>query len=621
MSARLRLASLWLTHVARILGDWCLRLVVVLEGTALLRGGGWHLATGLFIAPFLLLAPLNGCLSNGLPRRAVLVASSAFTLLAVLLFALAGGPWWACLAVVALGSAVNSPGRYAVLPAAAHDAHLPLPRVNGWMEMGGAAAIVGGAALGWALSQPGWPADGPPLSTRVLVVLLALNLVAFLAALAVSFPSDVLRPEPPRQAIAGFFRDALRVARSSEALGLLLGLAALQALVTAGPGAVVELARGAGGGLLKVMLLVGLGAALGCGAASLQGHPHRSLGLVPYGATGLVLALLWAIWGFGQGIVPFVPWMLLGFMSGLVNVPLRAAYLAAVPADARGNGMSVMNAAIYVVTLALAGALFGLGQVGALTTSLAQLAVLAALAALGAGIAWWLLRMPALELPVELAFLPFYRVRARGPGAELIPPRGPLLLVSNHAAYLDPLWLGKLVPRRLTPMMSSVFYDKPVLRWLMKYVAGTIRVQSGTFRREAPELAEAAAALRRGRCVLIFPEGRLRRNEEPILRTFGQGAWHILRELPDTPVVACWIEGGWGSYLSYKNGPPRKNKPFDWGRLVEIAFAEPAPVPAEVLADQRATRLYLMRACLECRRHLGLEVPPLPGEADVQEKD
>jgi hypothetical protein len=101
----------------------------------------------------------------------------------------------------------------------------------------------------------------------------------------------------------------------------------------------------------------------------------------------------------------------------------------------------------------------------------------------------------------------------------------------------------------------------------------------------------------------------LRRKEEPLIRPFGQGVWHILQELPQTPVVVCWIEGGWGSFASYRNGPPLRNKRPDLRRRIDIAVAEPRPLPPEVLADHRATRHHLLRACLECRRYLGLDVP------------
>jgi 1-acyl-sn-glycerol-3-phosphate acyltransferase len=616
-SARLRLGSLWASQVARVLADWCLRWLAFLAWAGPARrdsGPAWHAATAVFIAPFILLAPLNGPLCNGLPRRAVLAGSALYTLLVVSGFAAAGGDhWMLCLGLVALGAAVYSPARYALLPATATDTHIPLPRVNGWVEMGGAAAIVGGIALGWSLPEAGWPGDGLPLAGRAVAVLLGLNVLSFLTALPVAFPSDVVRPEPPGRAMADFFRDCARVARRPVARWGLLGLAAFQAVVTAGSGALVAqlLASGfAGRRVVEALALVGAGAALGCLTAALQGHPRRTLGLVPFGAAGLLAALAWAaLAAQGGAALPLPPCFLLGFMGGLVNVPLRAAYLAAVPADARGNATAVMNTAIYVLTTALALVMLGLIRGGLLPTPFAQLGFLAALAAAGAAVAWWALLTVAFEQTCELILMPMYRIRAFGPGRDMIPTTGPLLIVANHAAYLDPFWVCKVIPRQVTPMMTSVFYDLPVLRWLMVHVVHAIRVPAVSFRREAPELGDAISILRRGGCVLIFPEAILRRRADVLLRPFGQGAWHVLQELPDTPVLVCWVEGGWGSFASYKGGPPLKGKRPDLLRRIDIGVSAPAPLPAEVLADQKATRAWLMRACLECRRFLGLEVP------------
>jgi 1-acyl-sn-glycerol-3-phosphate acyltransferase len=174
------------------------------------------------------------------------------------------------------------------------------------------------------------------------------------------------------------------------------------------------------------------------------------------------------------------------------------------------------------------------------------------------------------------------------------------------------------MPRHVTPMMTSVFYDLPVIRWLMLHVVRAIRVPAATFRREAPELHDAVAVLRRGGCVMIFPEAILRRRANVLLRPFGQGVWHVLQELPDTPVLVCWIEGGWGSFASYDQGPPLKGKRPDLLRRIDVGVGEPAPLPPEVLADQKTTRAWLMHACLECRRYLGLEVPEV-GKAGAAE--
>jgi 1-acyl-sn-glycerol-3-phosphate acyltransferase len=612
-----------------MLADWCLRMVALRAAAALTPEGrlsGWHLATALFIAPFILLSPLNGCLNNALPRRWVLTASAGWTLLAVCTFALLGGGWLICLALVALGTAVYSPARYAVLPAGSQDTHLPLPRVSGWMEMGASSAIVGGMALGWFLVDASWPNNGLPLTPVVVAILIGLNGLCLLTAVPVAFPSDVRRPEGALQAVAGFFRDCRRIAREPLAGSCLLGIAVFQALGTAGSGALVALSLdGASpneGDLLLALAVVGVGLALGCALASLEGHPLRCLGLVPFGALGLMATLCWVAATATPGTaLPLIPCLLLGLMGGLVHVPLKAVYLHTVPADARGNGMAVLNMTIYVATVLLALSLVGLVTAGVLPSSLAQVLLLAGLTAVVAVLAWYLLGGYALQVVLECLLLPMYRVRAHGPGQEEIPQRGPLLIVSNHASYLDPCWLAKVLPRDLTPMMTSVFFDRPVLRWLLTHMARIIRVPSIAFRREAPELDEAIAVLREGGCVLIFPESMVRRSQEQSLRMFARGVWHILHELPQTPVVVCWIEGGWGSLTSYSNGPPFRNKPLDWRRPIDIGIAEPEVLAPALLADQRATRFYLMRRCLECRRYLGLDVPPTLWTQETDETD
>jgi 1-acyl-sn-glycerol-3-phosphate acyltransferase len=448
-------------------------------------------------------------------------------------------------------------------------------------------------------------------------------------AFPADFPSDVRRPERPLRALAGFFRDSRRIFADPEARGSLLALSTFQGVVTAGSGAIFTLAldNDASGhaAAMHSLILVCVGVAAGCGLASIQTNPRRSLGLVPMGVTGLLFADVWAALASVDGIAPSTPSFLLGVMGGLVLVPLRTTYLVAVPADARGNAMSVMNTVISMMTALIALLMLALAQADILAGAQAQLWFVVALVAGGALLAWWLLLPQALEQFVEWVIWPMYRIRTHGPGADQLPERGPLLLIANHSSYFDPFWIAKILPRKLTPMMTSDFYDLPGIRWVMSRVVRAIRVERKRFRREAPELREAINVLRGGGCVCLFPESFLRRTEEMLLRQFGQGVWHILRALPDTPVVVFWIEGGWGSYASYKGGKPMKGKRLDWWRHIDIAVTEPQVLDAEVLADHRTTRRYLMRRCLEARRFLGLDVPEdstaeEPTEADEEER-
>ncbi len=613
--ARLRLAYLWLSQTARTLADNCLRMLVILQvarGSSLDAQAAWYQVTPFYILPFLLLAPLNGVLSNRWPKRPVLVGATLFNLLAsgLVLYQLemGGNPWLDCLALllVMIGSAVYSPARYALLPAAADDTHIPLARVTGWIEMGSAGALVLGLLLGLDLRD----------SPAVPLVITGLNLLACLTALPADVPSDVCRREPVGAAVAGFFQDARRIFNHAEARASLIGLASFFALVVAGTGALM-----AHTGALQhtemlapSLVFIGVGAVVGSLAASLQGNPRRTLGLVPVGATGMLLALAWsAVTGDLVG-----PSIALGVTSSLVNVPLRTRYPRAVPADARGNAMAVSNACNYLLSIGLTSLLFALAHYEALSPT-GQLGLLIVLAALAALVSWKALFRQAFEQLVEFVFWPFYRVYSHGPGKEHFPRHGPVLVICNHTAWFDPFWVGKVMPRRLFPMMTSEFYDRPVVHWIFAHIFEAIRVQVSSFRREAPEIQQAVKVLDRGDCLALWPEGRLRRTEEPTLRKFGQGVWRILRQRPRTPVVVCWVEGGYGSYTSYSKGRPTQNKPLDFWRRIDVAVSDPRVVPPEVLADRRATRTYLMRECLKARELLGLEVPPLP-ELDEQDE-
>ena len=110
--------------------------------------------------------------------------------------------------------------------------------------------------------------------------------------------------------------------------------------------------------------------------------------------------------------------------------------------------------------------------------------------------------------------------------------------------------------------------------------------------------------------MVIFPEGYLRRTEERPLRRFGQGVWQILQARPDTPIFACWIEGSWGSFMSYFNGLPTKNKKKDVRRPIGIGMSAPITIPPEELEEHLRTRIHLMNVVLAAREHLGL--PPVP---------
>ena len=233
---------------------------------------------------------------------------------------------------------------------------------------------------------------------------------------------------------------------------------------------------------------------------------------------------------------------------------------------------------------------------------------------------WLRLFRPVFEMSLEPVVWVLYRIYGRGPGLVDFPRTGGCLVIANHACWLDPLFLAKVLPRPVTPMMTSRFYNLPVLRRLM-VMFGVICVSEKAIKKETPEIGEAIAALDRGECLVVFPEGYLRRTEGQALRRFGQGVWQVLQARPNTPVFACWVEGGWGSFTSYYNGGPTKNKKMDVRRPLGVGISSVVTVPPKLLRDHLETRYYLMNLVGAARSHLGLPaIPPFELPAKDDEK-
>ncbi|HET6576048.1 MAG TPA: 1-acyl-sn-glycerol-3-phosphate acyltransferase [Fimbriiglobus sp.] len=353
---------------------------------------------------------------------------------------------------------------------------------------------------------------------------------------------------------------------------------------------------------IPVLVFIG-GELVGVFLTWLYWNRYRVLGFAPYALTGVAAVALvggdpggWPLW-----LVAAFP-LLLGVARGAI-----ARHRAWFNDEPRRHSL-VSGAA----TLIGWGIVVGFLVAGPTDPGVRGVCrwVLVGLAVWTAAQAWLTLLRPTVELTAEPLIWVMFRQRAVGPGLTEFPRSGPVLVIANHAAWLDPLYLAKVIQRPTTPMMTARFFNLPVLRPILRHVIRVIVVPEAPVRREAPEVNEAIAALDAGRVVVIFPEGYLRRKEEQVIRRFGQGVWQMLHARPKTPVLACWIEGGWGSYLSYFNGPPTKNKRFDIRRPIGIGLSAPEVVPADVLADHLPARVYLMNRVLEARKHLGL--PPEP---------
>jgi 1-acyl-sn-glycerol-3-phosphate acyltransferase len=140
-------------------------------------------------------------------------------------------------------------------------------------------------------------------------------------------------------------------------------------------------------------------------------------------------------------------------------------------------------------------------------------------------------------------------------GVERIPAEGPVLLASNHVSYLDPLclaYLGDLAGRKVRFLAKAELFESwwfgPIVRKL-----GNIPVHRGTAD-STGALEAAAATLAAGECVVVFPEGTISDDLEPMAGKTGAARLARAAGVPVTPV------GLWGSHRVIPPGHQRARR-------------------------------------------------------------
>jgi len=89
-------------------------------------------------------------------------------------------------------------------------------------------------------------------------------------------------------------------------------------------------------------------------------------------------------------------------------------------------------------------------------------------------------------------------------GRENIPKEGGVIIASNHLSYLDPPIIGIACPRKLHYLAKSSLFQIPVLKFVIK-IFGAIPVERG--KNYSTSIRKGIEILKRGECLVIFPEG------------------------------------------------------------------------------------------------------------------
>ena len=122
--------------------------------------------------------------------------------------------------------------------------------------------------------------------------------------------------------------------------------------------------------------------------------------------------------------------------------------------------------------------------------------------------------------------------RFRKGGTDFIPKKGGVIIASNHAAYVDPPFVGAASPRELSYLAKSELFNNGLFGWLIrKYNA--FPITRGSFDRKG--MSQAMELLKERKAVLLFPEGTRSGDGNPREPKLGVGKIALEANVPIVP--------------------------------------------------------------------------------------
>jgi 1-acyl-sn-glycerol-3-phosphate acyltransferase len=142
--------------------------------------------------------------------------------------------------------------------------------------------------------------------------------------------------------------------------------------------------------------------------------------------------------------------------------------------------------------------------------------------------------------PVTLLWMGF-AVRNR----ELLPKRGPAVIIANHNSHLDALMLMSLFPIRLASSLRAAaaadyFFRNRVSRFVSEFFAGLVPLERKPQGAKDP-LAPLVRVLEENTILIVFPEGS--RGSPDVVGDIKTGLWHLARLCPGVPVHPVYLHG------------------------------------------------------------------------------
>ncbi|MBX9788004.1 MAG: 1-acyl-sn-glycerol-3-phosphate acyltransferase [Pirellulales bacterium] len=194
---------------------------------------------------------------------------------------------------------------------------------------------------------------------------------------------------------------------------------------------------------------------------------------------------------------------------------------------------------------------------------------------------WWYLYM---RYFCRLIALALYRIRVIG--HEHVPRAGGAMVVSNHQCFLDPVFVGLCIERRMNFLARDTLFTFSPLGRLIASLNAIPLDREGT---GLSGLKETLRRLKRGELVLIFPEGT--RSFDGRLQPLKPGFTTVARR-SGVPIVPVAIDGGFEAW-------PR-SRPWPWFAPIQVEIGPPIHVDAMPDLDEQALLELVTARLQEC---------------------
>jgi long-chain acyl-CoA synthetase len=156
-------------------------------------------------------------------------------------------------------------------------------------------------------------------------------------------------------------------------------------------------------------------------------------------------------------------------------------------------------------------------------------------------------------------------------GLEKVPADGPFILCPNHQSFIDPFLVGGVMPWEIFREMFSVGTSEIFGSGMMRRIAHFMRViVVDPDANLIPAMRAGAFGLRRGRVLMLFPEGERSIDGPP--KVFKKGAAILAAHLR-VPIVPVAIAGAYEVW-------PRGKKFFQAMHPVKMSFGDVIPPPS-----------------------------------------